>query len=444
MDYSKSLDYLMNQLPVYQKAGKKAYKADLKNALSLDHHFSHPHTHFSSIHVAGTNGKGSVSHMLASVFQESGYKTGLFTSPHLIDFRERIRVNGKLISKSFISDFVSDHKPFFNQLSPSFFEISVFLAFEYFKEQKVDIAIIETGLGGRLDTTNIIHPLASIITNIGIDHSDILGNTLPDIAREKAGIIKSETPVILGKTQKETLPIFTCESALKNSPIYVADKRFQVTLSSASDTEFSFYNIAGHDNADIEKQVSCDLQGVCQTENIGTTLQSIEIIREKGYKIKDASIQKGLRYVCKNTGLQGRWQTLSKYPTIICDVAHNKDGLLGVFSSIDQLRRKQKHLVLGFVNDKDISTIWELIDPTWKIYLSEPSVERKMPVKLLAEKAKEHNINISGCYSSVSEAYEMALAACSPEDILFVGGSCFVVSDLLYYLQNQKEGSIAK
>lgn len=441
MKYEAALDYLMNQLPVYQKTGKSAYRGDLSNALQLDAHVGHAHQQFPSIHIAGTNGKGSVSSMLASVLQESGYRTGLFTSPHLLDFRERIRINGQCIDKKFVTEFVSRHHVFFQQLSPSFFEISVFLAFSYFASRDVDIAIIETGLGGRLDTTNIISPILTVITNIGMDHTQILGGTLEKIAREKAGIIKDTTPLVVGRTQVETLPIFTCEARKKQAPIYIADKLYKTVSVETSNNPHPETSFTTEDQQTTQQQIwQSDLSGECQAENINTTLQSIELLREAGYSIAKQAVQSGLQQVIRNTGLLGRWQTIASRPDVICDVAHNHDGLSRIMKAIEALTHPRKHLLLGFVDDKELDGLWSLLPKDCQIYLSAPSIERRMPLDKLLQQAEKKQVRISAHFGSVAEAYEKLREQCQPDDLLFVGGSTFMVSDLLSHL-NQLDSS---
>ncbi|WP_396185730.1 bifunctional folylpolyglutamate synthase/dihydrofolate synthase [Flavobacterium sp.] len=406
MDYQETINWMFNQLPIYQLQGASAYKKDLTNALLLANHLNNPEKNLKCIHVAGTNGKGSTSHMLASILQEAGYKVGLYTSPHLRDYRERIKINGGEISEDFVCDFINKNKTFFESNDMSFFEMTVGLAFEYFAKEKVDIAIIEVGMGGRLDATNIITPLVSVITNIGLDHTQFLGNTLEAIAFEKAGIIKPNIPVVIGEFTPETKSVFLTKTAANNSEIYFS-----------SDI--------------IKKEYSSDLVGDYQIHNKKTVVQTISIVNSKGtYKISEDNIKSGLLNVKKNTGLEGRWQQLGKYPKIICDTAHNKNGLEIVLKQIQKEKFETLHIVLGVVNDKDLDEVLPLFPADAIYYFCKPNIPRGLDSGILQDKAATFNLN-GKAYNSVSESYTKALQNASKTDFIFIGGSTFVVAEIL-------------
>ncbi len=404
MNYNDTLNWLYEKLPMFQRVGSSAYKNDLSNITILTQHLGNPQDQCPSIHIAGTNGKGSTSHMMASVLQEAGYKVGLTTSPHLKDFRERIRVNGELCPKEFVVDFVEKNKSIIEATEASFFEVSIAMAFDYFATEKVDIAIIETGMGGRLDSTNIVTPVLSVITNIGLDHTQFLGNTLPEIAREKAGIIKKGIPVVVGEANEETAPVFVKKAKTLNSEIIFAEKR-----------DFQYYD--------------SDLKGIYQEKNRRTVLASIEILQHSGYKISDENIRDGLNKVVKNTGLRGRWEVLSKNPLIVADTAHNVHGLTEIIRQIDQTTYQNLHLVLGFVNDKDVNTILDLFPQTAYFYFSEPNVPRKLPIEQL-KKLVPSKLRAS-FYGSISTALEEAKINAAPNDFIYIGGSTFVVAEVI-------------
>ncbi len=407
MTYQEVIDFMYNSLPMYQRIGKAAYKADLETTEILDKHFSHPHKSFKTIHIAGTNGKGSVSHSIASVLQEAGYKTGLYTSPHLIDYRERIRVNGEMISKDFVCDFINDNLDFFKELTPSFFEMSVALTFEYFKYSNVDVAVIEVGMGGRLDSTNIISPELTVITNIGFDHTQFLGNTLDKIAGEKAGIIKENIPVIIGETQTETKNVFQNIATEKKSTIIFADQ-------SITNTDYDF-----------------GLKGPYQKKNLKTILTSINELKESGFNISNQNAIEGLKNVVLNTGFRGRWEIISQKPLTICDTGHNKEGLSYTINQLKELNSKILRIVLGFVNDKNVEDVLALFPKDAEYYFTKSSVLRAMDEKQVHEIATtKHNLK-GNIYPDVSSAYKQALEDSSDEDLIFIGGSTFVVADLL-------------
>lgn len=410
MNYQETTAWMFNQLPMYQLQGASAYKKDLTNTHLLINHLGNPHQNLKFIHVAGTNGKGSTSHMLASILQESGYKVGLYTSPHLKDFRERIKIIGPdtsgEITEDFVCDFINSNKAFFEANDISFFEMSVGLAFAYFAKEKVDIAIIEVGMGGRLDATNIITPLVSVITNIGLDHTQFLGNTLETIAFEKAGIIKDEIPVIIGEYTTETKNVFLTKAKESNSEIYFA--------------------------ADlINENLSSDLIGDYQTHNKKTVLQTIAVLNaETDFNINQNNIESGLLHVVKNTGLLGRWQQLGTSPKIICDTAHNKNGLEIVLNQIQKEKFKQLHLILGAVNDKDLDEILPLFPKNAIYYFCKPNIPRGLEASILQEKATQYGLT-GKIYHSVSEAYNSAQESATANDFIYVGGSTFVVAEIL-------------
>jgi len=390
---------------MYQRVGKAAYKADLDNTLKLASYLDNPERAFKSVHVAGTNGKGSSSHMLASVLQEAGYKVGLYTSPHLIDFRERILINGDMIPKRTVAAFIIKHKDFFEANHMSFFEMTVGLAFDYFRSEKVDIAIVEVGLGGRLDSTNIILPEVSVITNIGLDHTQFLGNSLAEIAVEKAGIIKQNVPVVIGETVKETKTVFLKISEAKNAPI-----RF------AEDAAVTHY--------------ATDLKGVYQIINQRTVLVALEALKTKGWNILDKHIAKGLMQVEKSTGLMGRWQVLQETPKVICDTAHNKEGLQSVMPQLMKESFEKLHIVLGMVSDKNLDNVLPLFPKSAQYYFCKPNIPRGMEAELLKTSADKYNLK-GGVYESVSLAFRTAKKDASKRDLIYVGGSTFVVAEIL-------------
>lgn len=405
MNYQETTNWMFNQLPMYQLQGASAYKTDLTNIHLLASHLDNPQIKLKCIHVAGTNGKGSTSHMLASILQEAGYKVGLYTSPHLIDFRERIKINGLEISESFVCDFIAKHKSFFEANDMSFFEMSVGLAFDYFVKEKVDIAIIEVGLGGRLDATNIITPLVSVITNIGIDHVQFLGNTLTSIATEKAGIIKPGIPVVIGEYTPETKPVFLAKAEDNNSEIYFASELISETHPS-------------------------DLLGDYQTHNKKTVVQTFKILNEQtNFKVSSENIRSGLMHVVKNTGLLGRWQQLGESPKVICDTAHNKNGLEIVLNQIQKETFDNLHIVLGMVNDKELDEVLPLFPKNAIYYFCKPNIPRGLDAAVLQEKALQFSLH-GNTYDSVEIAYRKTLTNSTKEDFIYIGGSTFVVAEL--------------
>ncbi|MBQ19174.1 MAG: tetrahydrofolate synthase [Flavobacteriales bacterium] len=405
MNYPETLDYLFGQLPMYQRIGNAAYKANLDNTYRLSEILNHPEKQFKSVHIAGTNGKGSTSHMLASVLQEAGYKVGLYTSPHLKDFRERIKINGAMISENEVIDFVKEYKNEFEKIQLSFFEWTVGLAFHYFANQKVDIAIVETGLGGRLDSTNIVTPEVAVITNISMDHTQFLGDTLTKIAAEKAGIIKSTIPVVIGETQPEIKPVFIEKAKQLNAPIQFADE------------------------SSIQVYES-DLKGVYQQKNKRTVVATIQTLQQLGWDITENHIINGLQNVVNNTGLMGRWQVLNKQPLMVCDTGHNEAGIKLILAQLAEQDYEKLHFVLGVVNDKDITNILQLLPKHAIYYFCQANIPRALEVYILAEKAT--TVGLSGTtFPSVEAAYQAAQKNATAQDMIFIGGSTFVVAEVV-------------
>ena len=427
MNYQETLNYLYNSTPVFEHVGAVAYKEGLQNTLALDKHFNHPHTNFKTIHIAGTNGKGSCSHSLASILQEAGYKVGLYTSPHLVDFRERIRVNGQCISKERVVKFVKDERKFFEPLHPSFFELTTALAFKYFDEQKVDIAIIEVGLGGRLDCTNIISPILSIITNISFDHTQFLGDTLAKIAAEKAGIIKKGVPVIIGEANEETRPVFQSKANEVNSVIVFAEDNAIVTSSSPIVDGGRRYNLSNNST------LVGELSGDYQERNMNTILCACNILKQMNIIKNDDVIAKGLTNICKNTGLLGRWQTIQNNPTVVCDTGHNVGGWNYLAPQIKRQQCNQLRIVFGMVDDKDINSVMFLLPKNAIYYWTQAESKRAIKAERVAEIANKHDLR-GEIFDNVEVAYTKALQDSNKDDFVFVGGSSYIVADLLTFL----------
>ena len=423
MTYDETVEYLFNCAPPFQQVGGAAYKEGLANTIALDNHLGNPHRKFRTIHVAGTNGKGSISHTLAAILQDAGYKVGLYTSPHLIDFRERIRVNGETASKEFVVDFVNTHKTFFEPLQPSFFELTTAMAFTYFAQQQVDVAIIEVGLGGRLDCTNIITPSISIITNISLDHTQFLGDTVEKIAAEKAGIIKDGIPVIIGEATDSTRKIFT-DAATKNSaPIFFAQDEQHFT-SITDKGSYIEYNSKKHG------VLAGELCGSYQQKNAATILTAVEQLVNKNYNINNKNIAAGFANVCRLTGFMGRWQKISNTPRTVCDAGHNIGGIEYITRQLAAVQCSTLRIVFGMVSDKDINTVLSMMPTTAKYYFTNACIKRAMPAEELCEKASKHGL-IGESYPTVAAALSAARADAEPSDFIFVGGSCFIVADLL-------------
>ncbi|MGI6223078.1 MAG: bifunctional folylpolyglutamate synthase/dihydrofolate synthase [Prevotella sp.] len=426
MNYKQTVEYLFNSTPVFEHVGASAYKEGLSNTLAMDEHFGHPHRQYKTIHVAGTNGKGSCSHTLAAILQQQGYRVGLYTSPHLVDFRERIRVNGKMISEQRVIDFVEKERAFFEPLHPSFFELTTALAFLYFAEQKVDIAVVEVGLGGRLDCTNIITPLLSIITNISYDHTQFLGNTLAKIAGEKAGIIKQGIPVVIGEAVDETRPVFEAKAREQNAPIIFAEDEPEV-LSSVVGKE------GGRDYETRSfGKIHGELGGEYQTKNMNTVLTAIKVINERQLlpPIPLNALKAGMADVCEATGLLGRWQKIHSHPTAVCDTGHNPGGWEYLSRQIKSQTARTKRIVFGMVDDKDIDAVMEMLPKDAVYYWTQPSSKRAFPAENVAQKGEAHHLS-GRIIKDVDEAYRQALKDAAPDDFLFVGGSSYVVADLL-------------
>lgn len=430
MNYTQALDYLFSQLPMFQRVGQAAYKANLSNTITLCKALGNPERKFKAIHIAGTNGKGSTSHFLAAILQYSGYKTGLFTSPHYIDFRERIKINGRMIGKGTVTNFVAQNKVNFEQIQPSFFEMSAGLAFEHFANEKVDIAVIETGMGGRLDSTNVVHPHLCVITNIGFDHTQFLGDTLEKIAGEKAGIIKKGVSVVIGESHEETDKVFTTTANEKSSPIYFADKLLKVDQSAHVFGKHPLLKVKVKAGNKTRGQFNSGLTGDYQLKNILTVLQSVEILRQQGYKIPERAVKLGLRNVVQKTKMLGRWQILNHEPLTICDSAHNEHGLQYVIQQLKNTPHNKLHMVLGVVSDKDIEGILKILPREAEYYFCKSSVPRALDAEQLKVKAGRHGLK-GNHYPTVSAAYEAAQSATNNGDLVFIGGSTFTVADAL-------------
>ncbi len=413
---------------MFTRVGAAALKKDLHNTIALCEAIDNPQQKFKSIHVAGTNGKGSTSHMLAAVLQKAGYKTGLYTSPHLKDFRERIRINGKMISKSAVTDFVKGQKKLIHEIEPSFFEVTVAMAYDLFAKEQVDIAVIEVGLGGRLDSTNIIIPELSVITNISLDHTNILGNTLSEIAFEKAGIIKKNVPVVVGEEQGEIADVFIKKAKSAHAPLIFADKLLKVKHAELRNS-YLVMDIQSH-NKTIYKDLKLDLTGGYQQKNILGVIETVHQLREIGYIISKEALYAALKNIKKITGLQGRWQTLSKNPLVICDTGHNKAGITEVLKNIESTPYQYLHMVIGMVKDKDMNGVLMLLPKDANYYFCAPNLERALSPTELAELAIKHGIK-GQVFQSVSEALTIAKTTASPNDLIFVGGSTFVVAEII-------------
>ena len=434
MTYQETCEYLFNQMPMFERQGASGYKEGLSNTLALDEHFGHPHEAFATIHVAGTNGKGSVSHTIAAILQECGYRVGLYTSPHLVDFRERIRIDGHAISQEYVVDFVEKERSFFEPLHPSFFEVTTAMAFKYFKDMKVDIAVIEVGLGGRLDCTNIIKPLVSIITNISFDHTQFLGNTLALIAGEKAGIIKEGIPVVIGEANDETRPVFMAKAQEQNAPIIFAqdDKEgISATPRKKGGMRYQTKHFG---------QLKGDLGGIYQERNLNTVLAAVKVLAKKGFlcwneqqetsqkTIKE--IASAVHHVTMATGLKGRWQLIQQSPKVICDTGHNVGGWEYISLQLQQSSYQQLHMVFGMVEDKDVNGVLNLLPKEATYYFTKADSHRAIHEETLRKMAAEHGLN-GNAYPTVKEAYQAAMATASRDDLVFVGGSSYVVGDFL-------------
>jgi len=427
MNYQQTIEYLFSRLPMYSRIGAAAFKKDLTNTITLCEHLGNPQQKFKSIHIAGTNGKGSVSHMLAAILQTAGFKTGLYTSPHLKDFRERIKLNGDEISEKFIVAFTEKIKPLIEEIEPSFFEITVAMAFDYFAEQKVDIAVVEVGLGGRFDSTNIITPELSVITNIGWDHMNILGDSLEKIAFEKAGIIKDGVPVVIGETLPETRSIFHNIAAEKNAPLHLASEERNVAGWEWEKHEL-VVEVAEQGKTD-HKKYHLDLPGIYQSKNLLNVLEACSVLNESGYKLNEDEIRHGLQKAKKITGLHGRWEIIHENPTIILDVGHNEDGIKQIVQQIELTKHHDLHIVIGMVKDKEIDTVLSLLPHSANYYFTQAHIPRALPAETLKEKAGKFNL-YGIIVTDVNEAIKEAKAKAHKDDLILVCGSVFLVGEV--------------
>ncbi|NCW87607.1 MAG: bifunctional folylpolyglutamate synthase/dihydrofolate synthase [Chitinophagaceae bacterium] len=425
MNYQETIAYLYEKLPLFSRIGEAAYKKDLHNTIALCEKIQNPHQKIKTIHIAGTNGKGSVSHMLAAILQQAGYKTGLYTSPHLYDFRERIKINGEMISENAVINFTKAINPWIEEISPSFFEVTVAMAFDYFYKSEVDIAVIETGLGGRLDSTNVINPVLSIITNIGWDHMNLLGNSLEAISYEKAGIIKENTPVVIGKKQEESWPVFTLIAKQKNATVQLASTNCPVKEYKWKE---NLLEVA------IEKENSLhsyqlDLTGVYQVENISTVCCAVDQLRKNGFSISEESLIKGLRNVSTITGFQGRWEKIASNPSVILDVAHNVDGIRQVLRQLEMIDYNHLHIVIGMVKDKEIEKVLSLLPKTATYYFTQAQLPRALPAQDLEASAKKTGLT-GFVFNSVNSAIEEAQKNARIDDLILVCGSLFIIGEV--------------
>lgn len=426
LTYDNAIDFLYTQIPMFQRMGANAYKPGLDTSIALDKAFGNPHSRFPSIHIAGTNGKGSTAHTLAAILQSAGYKVGLYTSPHLVDFRERIRINGEMISHSAVVDFVNRYRALQLDCQPSFFELTMTMAFEYFAKEKIDIAVIETGLGGRLDSTNIISPILSIITNISFDHTAFLGDTLTAIASEKAGIIKRNTPVVVGEASGDVKQLFLDKSIEMNSPIKFADENKAFSSAELTPDGYLYHNTPFGN-------ITGELTGECQQKNTATILSAIEQLRLIGWEITPDAVKQGFANVCNLTGLAGRWMELQQSPRVVCDTGHNVGGWEYLSRQLSQVEGKL-HMVIGFVNDKDISHILDLMPHNATYYFTRAEIPRALSADEVKAIALAKGLK-GEAYATVAEAYQKAIISASATDTIFIGGSTFVVADLLSHRQ---------
>jgi dihydrofolate synthase / folylpolyglutamate synthase len=430
MTYQETLDYLFTKLPMFSRIGAAAYKKDLTNTLALLEILGHPQKKLKCIHIAGTNGKGSTSHMLAAVLQTAGYKTGLYTSPHLKDFRERIRINGSMIEERFVTDFVEHIQPAINKIQPSFFEITVAMAFAYFAVEEIDVAVVEVGLGGRLDSTNVIIPLLSIITNIGRDHMNLLGDSLEKIAFEKAGIIKEKIPVVVGETKADTLPVFVKKAAAMQAPLFLATEEFYVDDWEQKNRELAVSVVQNSNNE--HRHYHLDLPGIYQTRNLLTVLTAIRQLREQGWQIAEGHIQEALKKVKKLTGLHGRWETIHQHPLVVADVGHNEDGIRQIADQLSFTAYEHLHIVVGMVKDKEVEKVLQLLPSLATYYFTKAQIPRALPEEQLQALAlplgkKGHH------YPDVNTALKAALTSAKKEDMILVCGSVFIVGEITLF-----------
>lgn len=431
MTYQETLDYMFSQLPMFHRVGKSAYKANLDNILKLDSFFNHPHRNFKTVHVAGTNGKGSTSHMLASVLQEAGFKVGLYTSPHLRDFRERIKINGVEVSEEYVTNFVASYQHIFDEVKPSFFEMTVAMAFKYFEEEQVDIAVVEVGMGGRLDSTNIIEPLLSIITNIGFDHTEFLGDTLPKIAFEKGGIIKAGIPAIISELNSETIPVFEGLANNLGAPLVVAERCYKVESSALLPSGLQQFDIASFTDNEGYSKLEVDLQGSYQAKNILGVLAAIDVLKDiYPDRITPEVVRLGLKHASRRTGLLGRWFKLADSPLTICDTGHNVDGITYIVNQIKATPHEKLFWVFGMVSDKDIRTVIQLLPKEAYYIFTQASIPRAKDANELAEECKSYGL-FGEVEKNVQKALEVAKKMASDNDLIFIGGSTFVVAEVV-------------
>ena len=430
MNYQETINFLFTRLPMFSRIGAAAYKADITNTILLCEAVGNPQEKFKSIHIAGTNGKGSTSHMLAAILQSAGYKTGLYTSPHLKDFRERIKINGEEISEEFVVDFTKRISPFIDKIEPSFFEITVAMAFEYFEKNKVDIAIIETGLGGRLDSTNIIKPEVSVITNIGMDHMNLLGNTLQAIAGEKAGIIKKGIPAIIGAVLPETEKVFTDKALQVETSITIASQQKWIS-DWHHHKQHLVATVAHHQEDEQQQTYELDLPGIYQLKNLITVLETIKILRQKGWIIEEKYIKSGLKNVKKLTGLFGRWQILQQHPTIVLDVAHNEDGIRQIVQQLETEVYTKLHIIIGMVKDKEIETVLSLLPQSATYYFTKAQIPRALDEVVLINLALKYNLS-GASFPNVNDALTAAKTTAGNDDLILVCGSVFIVGEVNY------------
>ena len=428
MTYQQTLDYLFTKLPMYSRIGAAAFKEDLTNTIALCEALGNPHKKLTCIHVAGTNGKGSTSHMLAAILQSAGYKTGLYTSPHLKDFRERIKIDGKMIDEDFVVDFVARIKPLIISLEPSFFEITVAMAFDYFVKEEIDIAVIEVGLGGRLDSTNVITPVLSVITNIGWDHMNLLGNSLEKIAHEKAGIIKPSVPVVIGETLPATKPVFIDKASQENAPLVIATDHFYVI--DWHENAWSLQLTAVNKLTDAHVSYELDLQGIYQLKNVLTVLESVKQLQQQGWDVKEAAIQKGLRYTKNITGFHGRWDIVHREPLLVLDVGHNEDGIKQIAEQIEITDHENLHIIIGLVKDKEADKVLKLLPPRATYYFTKAQIPRALPEDQLALKGNSTGLT-GNHYPDVNTAVKQALSHATKRDLILVCGSVFVVGEVV-------------
>ncbi|MCL7989158.1 bifunctional folylpolyglutamate synthase/dihydrofolate synthase [Sphingobacterium sp. lm-10] len=433
-NYTEAIEYLYARLPMFTRDGASAINKGLDRTIQLCEYLGNPQQHFKAIHVAGTNGKGSSSHMITSILEVAGLKTGLYTSPHLVDFRERIRVHGLPVGQDYVLRFIQQHQAFIEEIQPSFFEVTVGMAFDYFAQQKVDVAIIEVGLGGRLDSTNIITPILSLITNIGLDHMDMLGDTIPAIAAEKAGIIKQNTPIVISEYQIETEAVFRNQANVMHAPITFASEQWNIQPTKDDISPYQALEAVNLIDSSQSMDLQLDLMGSYQANNVRGVLCVIDQLRLQGWTISDEHIRLGLQQVQQRTGLMGRWQTIATAPWVICDTGHNEDGIRQVVQNLKRTPHRNLHIVIGAMKDKDLSHILPLLPKTAYYHFCAPALPRAMHASALQELASQYGLT-GQHYPSVLQAYQAALNAWQPEDLVFVGGSTFVVAEVLTSLQ---------